>query len=219
MKLARDYRREAHEKTRSQAGILAVICLIILAVTAIINFSVRETQVVEGQEIEIYKQPLSFLGLFVLGHIEVSFVQISKKVNLEEKVSVKDLLHGFKDYIRVLAGHFLVGLYTSLWTLLFIVPGLVKTYSYAMTYYILNERDDVKANEAITMSRRMMKGNKWRLFCLDLSYIGWMILCALTLGILSLWVNPRIKQARYIFFKEIYEENGYAVKSEEQLAL
>ena len=88
-----------------------------------------------------------------------------------------------------------------------------------MTYYILNERDDVTANEAITMSRRMMKGNKWRLFCLDLSYIGWMILCVLTLGILTLWVNPRMKQARYIFFKEIYEENGYVVKSEEQLVV
>ena len=72
---------------------------------------------------------------------------------------------------------FLQGLYTALWALLFVIPGIVKTYSYAMTPYIMAEHPSLTANEAITESRRIMDGNKWRLFCLDLSFLGWELLC------------------------------------------
>ena len=74
---------------------------------------------------------------------------------------------------------FLQGLYTVLWSLLLVIPGIVKIYSYAMTPYIMAEHPSLTANEAITESRRIMDGNKWRLFCLDLSFIGWELLCAL----------------------------------------
>lgn len=73
----------------------------------------------------------------------------------------------------------LVGIYTFLWSLLFIIPGIVKSYSYAMTPYILSEHPEYNANFAITLSREMMDGNKFRLFCLRLSFIGWDLLCAL----------------------------------------
>ena len=74
---------------------------------------------------------------------------------------------------------FLQGLYIALWSLLLVIPGIVKTYSYAMTPYIMAEHPSLTANEAITESRRIMDGNKWRLFCLDFSFIGWELLCAL----------------------------------------
>ena len=75
----------------------------------------------------------------------------------------------------------LQGLYIVLWSLLLVIPGIVKIYSYAMTPYIMAEHPSLTANEAITESRRIMGGNKWRLFCLDLSFIGWELLCALPL--------------------------------------
>ena len=71
--------------------------------------------------------------------------------------------------------NFLVGLYTILWTLLFIVPGIIKTYSYAMAPYILAENPDMTATEAITESCKVMDGNKFRLFCLSFSFIGWVL--------------------------------------------
>ena len=74
---------------------------------------------------------------------------------------------------------FLMGLYTFLWSLLFVIPGIVKRFSYAMTPYILAENPGMTANQAITQSRQMMNGNKWRLFCLGFSFIGWNMLCAL----------------------------------------
>lgn len=76
-----------------------------------------------------------------------------------------------------IAMEFLVWLYTLLWSLLFIVPGIVKSYSYAMTAFILTENPDLTAGEAITRSRHLMAGNRWRLFCLEFSFIGWELLC------------------------------------------
>ena len=75
--------------------------------------------------------------------------------------------------------NFLMGLYTILWSLLFVIPGLIKQYSYAMTPYILAEHPEMTANEAITRSREIMDGNKFRLFCLNLSFIGWSLLAVL----------------------------------------
>ena len=75
--------------------------------------------------------------------------------------------------------NFLMGLYTILCSLLFVIPGLIKQYSYAMTPYILAEHPEMTANEAITRSREIMDGNKWRLFCLGFSFIGWSLLCSL----------------------------------------
>ncbi len=74
--------------------------------------------------------------------------------------------------------YLLVSLYTFLWTLLFIIPGIIKSYSYAMTPYILSEHPEYNANFGITLSREMMNGNKFRLFCLHLSFIGWDLLTA-----------------------------------------
>ena len=88
----------------------------------------------------------------------------------------------FSQFDRLGAGfcmNFLTGLYIVLWTLLFIIPGIIKSFSYAMAPYILAEHPEMTASEAITESRHMMDGNKWRLFCLDFSFIGWSLLCSL----------------------------------------
>ncbi len=80
---------------------------------------------------------------------------------------------------------FLMGLYEFLWTLLFVIPGIIKSFSYAMTPYILCEHPEYNLNYAITVSREMMDGNKFRLFCLNLSFIGWSLLAALP-GIIAI---------------------------------
>ncbi len=100
----------------------------------------------------------------------------------------------------------LQGIFTFLWSLLFVVPGIVKYYSYAMAPFILADHPDMDAIEVIDESRAMMVGNKWRLFCLDMSFIGWGILCALTLGIGSLWLNPYMGCARAQFYEAVRAE-------------
>ncbi len=83
--------------------------------------------------------------------------------------------------------------------------GIIKHYSYAMTYYIKVENPDLTANEVITKSREMMFGYKWKLFCLDLSFIGWYLLELITLGVASLWIAP-YKAAAYAHFYEELKE-------------
>ncbi len=95
------------------------------------------------------------------------------------KAEFRDLFSQFHRLGSGFCMNLLLGIYTFLWTLLFIIPGIVKSHSYAMTPYILYEHPEYSANQAITESRRMMDGNKFRLFCLNLSFIGWSILCAM----------------------------------------
>lgn len=91
----------------------------------------------------------------------------------------KDLFSQFHRLGDGFCMKFFVGLYCFLWSLLFVIPGIIKQFSYAMTPYILAENPGMTANQAITQSRQIMKGNKWRLFCLSFSFIGWNILCML----------------------------------------
>lgn len=91
--------------------------------------------------------------------------------------SLSDLFSQFHRLWDGFCMNFLMGLYTILWMLLFIIPGVIKEFSYAMTPYILAEHPEMTANEAITRSREIMDGNKWRLFCLGFSFIGWELLC------------------------------------------
>ena len=142
-------------------------------------------------------------------------------------VDFKDLFSQFHRLGDGFCMNFLVGLYTLLWTLLFIIPGIIKEHSYAMTPYILAENPGMTATEAITESRRIMDGNKWRLFCLGFSFIGWALLCSapslIVIGILTgnavrtgnlltiLWAIPlSIPLSAGMLFLRPYQEAAYA---------
>ena len=137
----------------------------------------------------------------------VSFGYATFNMNLVDgrEAKVGDLfskMHIGKGFLMNL----LMGLYVALWTLLLVIPGIIKAYSYAMTPYILAENPMLTVNEAITKSRKLMNGNKWRLFCLQLSFIGWDLLAAITLGIADLWINPYKECANAAFYRQICAE-------------
>ena len=96
-----------------------------------------------------------------------------------KEAKVSDLFSQFHRLGEGFVMNFLMALYTLLWSLLFVIPGIIKSYSYAMTPYIMAEHPALTADEAITESRRIMDGNKMRLFCLSFSFIGWGLLCTL----------------------------------------
>lgn len=125
-----------------------------------------------------------------------------------EEAGVGDVFTiGFEKYGRYLGGMFLVGLYTFLWSLLLVIPGIIKSYSYALTPYILREMPELSENEAIKLSSRMMDGHKGELFILQLSFIGWNMLGALTLGILNLvYVSPYLCTSVAGFYDEVKKE-------------
>ena len=102
--------------------------------------------------------------------------------------------------------------YTILWSLLLVIPGIIKSYSYAMTSFILKDEPEMKNNAAIEKSMAMMEGNKMKLFMLDLSFIGWAILCIFTLGIGLLFLQPYVAISRAAFYEDLKAQQGGSVE-------
>ncbi len=99
-------------------------------------------------------------------------------------------------------------IFIFLWSLLFLVPGIIAAYRYRFAYYNLCEDPDMGVMEALNMSKAQTNGFKWQLFVLDLSFLGWQLLCALTLGILSIWVQPYVTQTNVGYFQQIKAIKG-----------
>ena len=115
--------------------------------------------------------------ILVAGAAKLGYAVFNLNIVDHKKADLTDLFSQFNRFGTGFVMNFLVGIFTFLWSLLFLVPGIIKSYSYAMTPYILAENPHMTANEAITESRRVMNGNKWRLFCMHFSFIGWHLLC------------------------------------------
>ena len=141
---------------------------------------------------------------FVLGSvIEAGYARFNMDLVDRTEAKLESLFTYFNNWKTTAATRFLKGLYTFLWSLLFIIPGIIANYSYAMTGYILAEHPELTASEAIEQSKEMMSGNRFRLFCLQFSFIGWSILCSFTLGIGNLWLRPYKQAATAAFYREI----------------
>ncbi len=125
--------------------------------------------------------------------------------NSRGPAELNELGAGFRgDWGNVVLVMFLKNLFLALWTMLFIIPGIVKAYAYRMVPYILKEHPELSGTQAITLSRRMMKGHKGDAFVLDLSFIGWILLSALTFGILHLfYVGPYIQATDAELYKVV----------------
>ena len=124
--------------------------------------------------------------------------------NTDSKPSFKEIFSGFKvKYGRNIGTLLLVGIKLVLWTLLFIIPGIIKSYEYSIIPYILADDAEISSKDAFKKAKQMMKGNKWRLFKLEFSFIGWFVLCVLTLGIGTLFLIPYISAANAEFYVEL----------------
>lgn len=152
---------------------------------------------------------LSFVSLFVLLPLAVGYSN-SMRVLLEtgdNRLTNNSFSLGFGNWLHVVWGMILSTIYIFLWTLLLIIPGIIKSYSYALTPYILVEHPEMSANEAIEESMRLMDGHKFDLFYLQLSFIGWAILSILSLGLGVFWLIPYQMTAQAAFYRDIKNES------------
>lgn len=145
------------------------------------------------------------IALFFIGAIiEVGYASFNLYLVDDEKTAeMGDLFNYFTYWKSVVCTRLLKSVYILLWSLLLFIPGIIASFNYAMTSYILAENPELKANEAIARSKQLMYGNRWRLFCLEFSFIGWDLLCILTMGIGNLWLNPYKQAAIAAFYQEI----------------
>ena len=156
----------------------------------------------------------SLVMLVLGGAVSLGYARFNLNLVDGQPPRFDDLFSEFHRIWPAFCLKFLTGLFVVLWSLLFIVPGILASFSYAMAPYILTENPDMTAREAIAASKEMMRGNRWRLFCLGFSFIGWAILAALTLGIGTLWLRPYEEAAQAAFYRDLSgtgarETDGY----------
>ncbi|MCR4824741.1 MAG: DUF975 family protein [Bacteroidales bacterium] len=150
------------------------------------------------------------LVLFLVDPMEVGYSNALRLLyeRRDYEVSRNMLDLSLSNYLHKVLGMFFMGLKVVLWTFLFIIPGLVMSFAYAMTPYILEEHPEISAWEASARSREMMAGHKFDLFYLYLSFIGWILLAILTLGIGFLWLEPYMSSAVAAFYNDLKAAQG-----------
>ncbi len=122
---------------------------------------------------------------------------------------VKDLFDGFNNLWSFLKVSLLSSLFVFLWSLLFIIPGIIKAISYSQALYIIAENPNMPAMEAIRQSERMMAGRKWEYFVLGLSFLGWALLLIPTLGLISIWLEPYMQMTMVNFYSDLKSKQDW----------
>lgn len=147
------------------------------------------------------------LAAFLLGGtLELGYARFLLKQHDGKNTEFNDLFSQFHRYGTGFAQHFLRGLYVALWSILLVIPGIMKSYSYAMTPFILAEHPELTATQAIEWSEELMEGHKMDLFILDLTFIGWEILAGMLWNLGHLVLNPYKNAAHAAFYRQLLEE-------------
>lgn len=119
-------------------------------------------------------------------------------------VDIADIFAGFRDdFGGTLVLWLLRGVFVTLWSMLLFIPGIIKAYSYSMIFYVKADNPSYDWHTCFNESKRIMTGNKWRLFCLDFSFIGWAIVGSLCFGIGTLWVATYVSAAHAAFYESV----------------
>ena len=174
-----ELKSKAKAQIKGKIGILFVITLIIGAISF-----------VAGLVLSFIPFGSLVASIIIIPAFTLSLVRIYLMVIGGKKPAAADAFSGFDDFWSAFKVTFLVGLFTFLWSLLFIIPGIVKSLSYSMSLYILAENKGKGALECINESKNMTDGHKGELFVLALSFIGWILLGYITFGIALIWVIP-----------------------------
>lgn len=213
MQLNSELRAQARERLEGKWGTFVLMTFLMLVIQTILQIpgyigSLLEVlspeNVLASLSFSNISNILSLLALPLSWGLTVSLLRNHR----EESVDLENLFDGFRGgrYTRVFCALFLVRLFTILWTLLLIIPGIMKAFSYALTPYILLDEPELTARQAITRSCEIMQGRRWKLFCLSLSFIGWGILSLLTFGIGFLWLAPYMNASIAAFYEDARAE-------------
>ena len=189
MKTRAELKEMAKQQIKGNIGMLFVISLIIGAISGAAGAI----------------PPLALaVSIIVTPAFSISIIRVYQELARNgKKPEAKDAFAGFDDFWTGFKALFLVGLFTFLWSLLFIIPGIIKSFSYSQTMMIVAENKGIGAREAINRSKAMMDGRKMDYFVLGLSFLGWGLLCCITLGIASIWVGPYIQATMVNFYNDI----------------
>jgi uncharacterized membrane protein len=154
------------------------------------------------------------ISILIGGSMSIGLVSFALSLSRKQDAMLVQIFSGFQKFGVGLGAYVLQAIFVLLWLLLLIVPGIIAALSYSMTYFIIAEdKNNIGPLEAITKSKEMMRGNKWKLFCLGFRFIGWVLLSILTCGIGFLWLLPYMITSFALFYDDLKINNGAAVES------
>ena len=202
MKTRAELKEMAKQQIKGNIGMLFVITLIIGAIS--------------GAAAAIPPLALA-VSIIVTPAFSISIIRVYQELARSgKKPEAKDAFAGFDDFWTGFKALFLVGLFTFLWSLLFVIPGIIKSFSYSQTMMIVAENKGIGARDAINRSKAMMDGRKMDYFVLGLSFIGWGLLCCITLGIAYIWVGPYMQATMVNFYNDIKPAEATAEETANQ---
>ena len=144
------------------------------------------------------------LKIFVFNPLKVGCYRFFLKNIDDSSTGLGVIKEGFGGYGHSFATLFLTDLFMLLWSLLLLIPGIVAAYSYRLVPYIIKDDPELSAMETIKKSKELMRGHRWEAFVLDLSFIGWFLLGAVTLGLVNVfWTNPYSESTKAVFYQEL----------------
>lgn len=139
-------------------------------------------------------------SLLISGPMTLGYAMFAISIFRRRATSAAEVFYGFERFGKAFGLYIVTSLFIILWSLLLIVPGIIAAIRYSMSFYILADNPEIGIMAAIEESKRIMKGNKWKFFCLNLSFIGWLILSCFTLGIGLLWLLPYMEVSIVAFY-------------------
>jgi uncharacterized membrane protein len=143
------------------------------------------------------------ISLLISGPFEFGLSTFALSISRNKKADLDQLFTGFKKFGRNFVAYLLIVVFTLLWSLLLIIPGIIAMLSMSQTFFILADDEKILASDAIKKSKKMMYGHKWQCLCLGARFIGWGLLSILTLGIGFLWLVPYIQVTMAKFYDEV----------------
>lgn len=205
MKNNQDFKNEALAALRgnwAQAVLASIAIILVAGCGQVLSYS--HSGELSSTQIAISAVTM-VLSIFILYPFEYSFYQACRLllVNGNADMLGNSFRSFFGGYGRLLSASFAVFIKTFLWTLLLIIPGIVKGLAYSMTPYVLMDHPEYRIGAAIKESERIMVGHKFDLFYLELSFIGWIFLSILTLGIGLFWLIPYMRVSVAAFYEEV----------------
>lgn len=144
----------------------------------------------------------SIATIIIDGPLILGITLFSLTISRNSEARISQIFDGFSNFGTSFAAYILTGIFTILWMLLLIVPGIIASLSYSLTFFLIADNPRIDPLEAIRLSKKMMYGYKWKLFCLYFRFFWWFLLCILTLGIGYLWLAPYWQ----ITFGKFYED-------------
>ena len=168
-----------------------------------------------GNDITHQSGVATLYSILITGPVTLGYAMFAISIFRRRETNPGEVLYGFERFGKSLGLYIVMSIFIFLWCLLLIVPGIIAALRYSMCFYILADNPNMGIMEALNESKRMMRGNKWKYFCLNLSFIGWGILCLFTLGIGFLWLTPYVETS-VIAFYDIANGSLRSVKSIEQ---